>query len=277
MRRSVIVAASAGLLLAVSACAASNAQSGPVESRTFAAREFSAIELGGPYHVTVTTGQSAGVTAQGPRDGLDSMQVEVRGGKLVIGSRNGWSQMGRENKVRVQVTVPALRSAAVTSAGQLSIDQVSGDSFAGATTSSGSLQLGEAAVRSLKVSTAGSGGIEVGRVRGEQIEGGAAGSGGLRLEQVEVRKLDLGLASSGSVEVAGRADQVRYGVAGSGSLDASNLTATAAEVGVAGSGSVRARVTGSATVATTGSGSVDITGGATCQQSRQGSGSIRCS
>ena len=277
MRRSVYLATAAGLMLAATACAASNAQSGPVESRTFAASDFTGIELAGPYEVTVTTGQPVAVRAQGPREGLDLLQVEVRDGSLVIqrkpdGSRRDWS-----GTVRVQVSVPTLRAAAVTSSGELRIDRVQGETFDAATTGSGSLRLGEAGVRSLKVGTTSSGSIDVGQARAERIEGGVAGSGGLRLRQVEVRDLDLGLASSGSVEVAGRADQVRYGVAGSGSVDASKLTATKAQVGVTSSGSVRARVTGSATVASSGSGSVDITGGATCQQARQGSGSIRCS
>lgn len=277
MRRSVFVAAAAGLMLAATACAASDAQAGPAESRTFTATAFSAIELGGPYQVQVTTGQPVSVRAEGSRAGLDSMQVEVRDGRLIIKNRNGWSQMGRQNAVRVQVTVPALRSAVVTSSGELSIDRVQGAAFEGATAGSGSLRLGDVAVQSLKLATSSSGSVAAERARGERIEGGVAGSGSLRMNAVEARELDLGLASSGSAKVAGQAERVRYGVAGSGSIDASRLTAATAEVGATGSGSVKARVTGSATVATAGSGSVDITGGARCQQSRQGSGSISCS
>jgi hypothetical protein len=277
MLRSIFVVAAAGPMLAATACAASNAQSGPVESRTFAVSDFTGIELAGPYEVKVRTGQAVGVHAKGPRDGLDSMQVEVREGRLVIRGKNGWSQKGWEKAVRVQVTVPALRSAAVTGSGDLSVDRVSGESFKGALAGSGDLKLSVAEVRTLELRSASSGDVAVGQARVEQLSGSLAGSGDLSLGQVAAGEVKLSTVGSGDVRAAGQARTASYSVAGSGDLDAAGLTTASASASVAGSGNIRAHVTGEASASVIGSGNIDIKGGASCRQSVRGSGDIRCS
>jgi hypothetical protein len=238
MRPIVLVFAAA--LLPLAGCSESQAQPGPEISRTFAVAPFTALEVQGAYDVVVTTGKPVAVSAQGTQRLVESIVAEVKDGKLIIRpEKRNWSGNWGAGRTwaRISVSVPALNAVSVAGSGDTSIDRIVNERFTGA----------------------------------------VAGSGDLTLGQVAVRQLKLAVAGSGGVKVAGRADSVNYTVAGSGELDAGELSAAEASVSTAGSGSVRARVTGTAKASVAGSGSIDIAGGARCQQSRVGSGRIRCS
>lgn len=237
MRHLILVAGSAVLL---AACSESQAQEGPSVSRAFDVGAFEGIEVAGPFDVMVTTGKPVAVSVEAPQRLIDAMEVTVRDNRLVIRpKRSGWfgGMQWRGRPAKVRVSVPSLASAAI----------------------------------------AGSGDIVIDRVQGERFDGSVAGSGDLRLGQAAVRDLKLSIAGSGEVQAAGRAERASYAIAGSGDLDASGLTATSAKAEIAGSGNIRARVTGEAKASIAGSGDIDISGGARCQQSKQGSGNIRCS
>lgn len=237
--RNSLLAASTLALLAV-ACSEGQAQEGPHTSRTFPVTAFGSLEVAGPFDVVVTTGKAPAVRAVGSQRLIDALEVKVEDGRLLIRSKNkNWYKGGgwRSSNARVSVTVPQLTQAALAGSGNLAIDRVSGKAFNGAVAGSGELTLGTIAVQELKLTVAGSGGLKA----------------------------------------AGRADTANYTVAGSGGLDAGGLTVRQASISTAGSGSIRANVTGEAVANVAGSGSIDVSGGAKCQQSRQGSGSIRCS
>jgi hypothetical protein len=228
------------LLLALAGCSEGKAESGANVSRAFQVGGFTGIEVAGPFDVIVSTGKPAAVRVEGPQKLVDAMEVVVEGNKLKIrpkrkGWLNGFQYNGRPAKVTV--SAPTLTAAEVAGSGDIVIDKVSGERFAGA----------------------------------------IAGSGDLNVGQVAVNQLALTIAGSGGVKASGSAKRASYSIAGSGDLDAGNLTATDADAEIAGSGSIRARVTGTAKASIAGSGDIDISGGARCTQSKHGSGSIRCS
>lgn len=226
--------------LALLAAGAAQAQPGPEISRNFDVGSFNKLQVSGAYEVTVTTGRPVAVTARGTQRLVERIVVEVKDGTLVIRPKDGgWRQSWGIGRswARISVSVPSLSA----------------------------------------VGLAGSGNTSVDRIAGERFNGTVAGSGDLAIGQLAVRELRLGLTGSGGVKAAGRVDKASYNVTGSGDLDATGVTAATASTAVAGSGSIRARVTGEASAAVMGSGDIDITGGARCQQSRQGSGRIRCS
>jgi len=241
MRRAMAItlAAAAGSLAACGEARSEDA--GPETERTYQVGNFDRIQVAGPYDVDVRTGANPGVRAQGAERGIERLVVEVRGSELRIhpqkrGAFNfGWS---KAHKVRLTVTVPAIREATI----------------------------------------AGSGGIRVDRVQGESFSGQIAGSGDLALGEVEVADLKLGIAGSGEATVrAGRAGRAQFEIAGSGDINAGGVQAETATISIAGSGNVRGNASGSADVRIAGSGDVEITGGARCTISRQGSGNVRCS
>jgi len=239
MRRAIAFGVLASALFAAGCSAARSEDGGPVVDRDYQVGSFDRIELSGSYDANVTTGGAPGVHARGNQNALEDLTVEVRDGALVIEPKKkmswGW---GHHGKIALTVTVPSLRAAELAGSGDIRINRVAGDSFAG--------------------SVAGSGNIEVG--------------------QVEVGSLKFDIAGSGNARVtSGRAKTADYSIAGSGGIDAKGVAVETASVSIAGSGGVDAHATKTASVSIMGSGDVNMTGGAKCSVSKAGSGNARCS
>jgi hypothetical protein len=241
--RKVIAAAVIAASAATSACGRAHSEDGgPVVSRNYQVGGFDQIEVAGPYNVQVRTGSGPSVSAQGSQKMVEHMVVEVRGGKLEIHPerQKGWFHSGWNfhGKVDLIVTVPQLRAASIAGSGDIRVDQVKGDSFAGEIAGSGGLDIAALDVQSLKLAIAGSGGTKVG---------------------------------------SGRAQDARFEIAGSGDIDARGVQAQTANVSIAGSGNISANATATADVSIMGSGDVQLTGGAKCKISKAGSGNVSCS
>lgn len=235
-----ILMASVVASMAVAGCSAGRAENaGPTVNRSFPVGDFTRLEVAGPFDVRVATGKAASVTASGPQELIERMEVAVEDGELrVRPEKKGWLNWGwNSGKAVVTVTVPALEA----------------------------------------VRVAGSGDIDVDRVAGERFSSEIAGSGDLRLGAVQVKELKLAIAGSGSVQAAGQAEQASYKIAGSGDLDAGGVKTRRAEASIAGSGSIRANASDTASATINGSGDIEIGGGARCETAKHGSGDIRCS
>jgi hypothetical protein len=242
MRKAIVI----GIVAAAAAsagCARAHGESGgPTVERSYPVGGFERIDVAGSYDVQVHTGAAPSVHAKGPEKDLERLVIEIKGDRLLIHSREdhgmfhlGWRSHG---KISINVTVPQLSGADLAGSGDLRIDNVRGDHFAG----------------------------------------NLAGSGGLSLDNVEVKALDFSVAGSGSVQGAkGSAQNVSLNIAGSGDIDAKGIVSQTASVSIAGSGNVAAHATNTASVSVMGSGDVDLTGGAKCEISKLGSGDVRCS
>lgn len=225
---------------ALAGCSESRGETGgPQVSRNYQVAAFDKIEVMGPYEVTVTTGGQPGAQASGAERDIERMVVEVENGTLKIHprKRNGFGiDFSSSDTVRLNVSAPRLAAAGIAGSGDISVDRVTGDSFAG----------------------------------------DIAGSGNLNLGQVEVKTLAAAIAGSGHFTAAGRADSAEYEIAGSGEIEAGRLVANSAKVSIAGSGDVQAHATRTADVDIGGSGNVRVTGGAKCTVSKAGSGDVHC-
>lgn len=239
MRRAIAIA-----LLAAAVAAAGCGQDredggGPTVERDFPVGGFERIEVAGPYEVEVRTGSNPSVHASGPEKDIERLVVEVRGDRLLIHPRKdrrmfNWAS---HDGIRIAVTVPQLRGAAIAGSGGISIDRVTGPSF----------------------------------------KGEIAGSGNLEVEAAEVESIQLSIAGSGDINAAGKARNAEYNIAGSGDIDAEKLIAETAKVSIAGSGNVTAHATATAEINSLGSGDVALSGGAKCNVSKHGSGDVHCS
>ena len=214
---------------------------GPTVERSYSVGDFDRIELAGAYDVTVHTGAKPGVQARGSEKVMERLVVEVRDGILVIEPRKtdgfnwNWSNHG---KVTLNVTVPSLRGAQLSGAGDVRIDQVKADRF----------------------------------------DGAIAGSGDLSIERIEVGALTMGISGAGSAKLGtGKAKTAEYEIVGSGGIEAKGVAAETASVSIMGAGDVKANAAKTAAVNIMGSGDVDLTGGAKCTISKAGAGDVRCS
>lgn len=239
MRKAIKIGVGLAAAAVTAACGTARGEPGQTTSRDYPLSGFDRVEVAGPYDVQVRTGSAHSVEATGNERGIERMIVEVKDGALRIHTRKreGWFTSSNGDKVRLTVTVPALRGADIAGSGNIAVDRVAGDSF----------------------------------------EGQVSGSGDLRLGQVEVNRLKMGIAGSGQIQAAGRAREAEYDIAGSGHIGAAKLLAETAAISIAGSGNVAGHATGTASVDIAGSGNVALTGGAKCAVSKAGSGNVTCS
>lgn len=206
-------------------------------SRDYAMSGFSAVDLRGSDDVEVRVGPAFSVRAQGPAKELDKLEITRSGDTLRIGRKRtvgmNWSD---GEGVKVFVTMPSVRGASVSGSGDMTVD----------------------------------------RVEGERFAGGVAGSGSLAVGAMRAGDVSLSVAGSGDLVGAGTARTLKMEIAGSGDIDARQLTASEARVSIAGSGNARAVVNGPARISIAGSGDVELGGSPRCTTSKVGSGEVRC-
>lgn len=229
----------------IAACSVSNASqkgesaksSGSGTERSFAATGFDQVTLQGPDNVVVKTGGTFAISASGPSDILDKLDIRVDGGTLKIGrKREGMFGNDGSESVTITVTMPSIKGAALAGSGDMSVDKAEGADFAGS----------------------------------------IAGSGDLTIASLIASKVDFSIAGSGNLGATGKAKALNYSIAGSGDIEAAGLESETASISIAGSGGIEARVTQTADISIVGSGGVELTGGAKCNTKTMGSGEVRC-
>lgn len=210
---------------------------GSGSTRSYAANDFTAVQLRGPDDVDVRVGSSFSVRAEGDPETLDRLRIVRDGDSLRVGRKNSWFSWGSEAKAKIYVTMPRITRAGLAGSGNLTIDRVEGATF----------------------------------------EGKLSGSGDIRMIAVAVDNATFSIAGSGDIAAErGTARQIKVSIAGSGSFEGQHLVAGGAIVDVAGSGNVNAAVDGAAKVSIMGSGDVDLGAKAKCESHTAGSGSVRC-
>jgi hypothetical protein len=242
MRKTIAAAMLAVAPVALTGCHARNEGGGPTVSRNYQVGNFQQIEVAGPYDVTVRTGSNASVSARGGERLLDRTTVEVEGDKLVIRPEHDGGLFhvgfGTRGNASFTVTVPQLTAATISGSGDIHVDRVAGQQFAGEVT----------------------------------------GSGGLDIGTVDVQQVGLTVTGSGDLKAGtGKTQTGDYEISGSGGLDASSIQAQQIKASIQGSGNIKAHSSGTADISIMGSGDVDVSGGAKCNVNKTGSGSANCS
>lgn len=206
-------------------------------TRGFAVTDFTGVALRGPDHVAIRVGGGFSVRAEGPGAELDRLDITRVGGTLKI-SRKQYKGIdwGSYQPVRITITMPRVTDAEIAGSGDMVIDRVAGDAFAGA----------------------------------------SAGSGDLSIGALTTGSATLKIAGSGDMRLKGKVDRLSIAIAGSGSVDAAGLKAADAKVSIAGSGTVKADVNGPATVDLMGAGDIDLGRNARCTTAQMGSGRVTC-
>src|SRR5690606_22905131 len=157
---------------------------------------FEDLTTVGPQNVVVTLGETHSVRWEGSPETLARLEVVVEDGTLTIRPRSGIRRgfnWGRGDAPTFHVTTPRLDS----------------------------------------VSLAGSGDVQVDRIEGERFAGSIAGSGELSIDALQVDAAEFSIAGSGDVVAAGSARRTEVSILGSGDVRASGLRSEAAEVSIA--------------------------------------------
>ena len=193
------------------------------------------VALLGPDTVIVSEGADFTITVDGEGPVAERMRFKLDGGTLgILREGDNWSEEGGIATVRV--TMPPPNS----------------------------------------LSLAGSGDVRIDRVEGEEFAGSIAGPGELSIGALDVDEADFRIGGSGNVVVAGAARETGISIGGSGEVHASGLRSETALVSIDGSGDVALNVEDRADVSIRGSGDVAISGPARCSVTQMGSGDVRC-
>ena len=206
-------------------------------TRNFGIESFTKIRVEGPYKVALTTGVAPFARASGSTNGLDRVEIDVRGDTLVIENNpSAWGGYPGENPGPVEVSVGThdLNSAALTGAGSITINRVVGLSFA------------------LSVQ----------------------GSGAAQIDNVAADQMEVNLAGTASAKLAGRTMRLTALVRGLSSLEAGKLAAPDAHITADGSATIDANATDTARIDAWGPATIRLSGNPSCTLKITGSTSV---
>lgn len=244
-KREILFAVAAGVVAAGGAMAIldndGGGESGPQSAAnepteiTYQLAGFERIATTGPQDIEVKYGEAFSVHAQGA---VGRLEVVVEDGELVIRPRGGvgwdWEDL---DETKVSVTMPQLTRVSLTGSGEVSIDQVKGDRFAGLI---------------------------------ESFDGSIVVNG------LEVDQAEFTINGPGEIVAAGTARATHMTINGPGEVQAGSLRSQTAAIAVNGPGDVELAVEQEANVSVRGPGEVDIDGPARCSITTSGPGSVSC-
>ena len=232
-------------LLAIDDSQADTPEKRITEQRSVGA--FSAIELSGPYDVTIDAQGRSGLRLSGQRKQLDGVEVFVRGDTLVVRpAQSRVFQFGfnkRRETVTIDIGTPQLNSLTMSGSGDVTLAQVNGERIALQVDGPGDLQA-SGAVRDLALRVSGSGDADLQRVRASKVELTMSGPGDVRLADIDqdlqarlsgsgdldadglrLARLDARQTGPGGMRLRGSSVEVRAEITGSGDFDACELAA----------------------------------------------------
>lgn len=209
------------------------------EDRRYAVGDFDRVVVEGPYQVHLVTGRASAASAQGRRDALDRVTIDVQGQTLRIRrNRNAWGGApgADPGTVTVELATRAVRSARLIGPARLDLEGA----------------------------------------RGLNVELSVEGSGNLRAAGVDADRLSLALLGSGRLDLAGVARTLSGSFQGTGDVAAADLRAGQATIATTTSGAVAVTVNGPATVTANGLGNVRLLGRPVCTISGIAADQVRC-
>jgi hypothetical protein len=209
----------------------------PIAAGGNAVAAFQSLQATGPDTVNFVTGDGYSITATGDPETLKKLRYRLEKGQLQIGREGrGWLKGGDDKAATITITAPSLSALSLTGSGDVTADNL----------------------------------------RGDTVKVELVGSGDIRINTVTASSIKSELAGSGDILLAGKVGSGRHEIAGSGNLDATKLAHSDANVSIVGSGSADLTASGSVKADIVGSGDVTVTGGAKCTVSKLGSGSLNC-
>ena len=200
---------------------------------------FNALEVGGPFDVRLTQGNTESVKVEAPEELMDRITTEVSGGVLKVYDKSHnpfhWGDVFRHKKILVYVTVKDINSIVVSGSGDVKFRD----------------------------------GIHADKMR-LRVSGSGDADG-----ELEVKSLEASISGSGDLKLSGHAETSAVRVSGSGDYSAHSLITNDTDVHVSGSGDAKVYASNKIDASVSGSGDVSYMGHPkSVFKSKSGSGDI---
>jgi hypothetical protein len=184
---------------------------GPVRSETRNVGDFHSINIRGAASGSIRVGGATSLELTGGERTLENISTEVRDGRLIIDSKKGW--LWHHGEVNLQVTVPVLREATISGAGNLGIENVQGDALELAVNGAGNIvAMGE--IQSLTVHINGAGDADLAGLRAHNARVVVNGTGNVTVNAEDALSADVN--GVGSVRHVGKPAALQTRVNGVG-------------------------------------------------------------
>ncbi len=233
-RTVLLVPALAGLAALLAGCGVLG-DAGPQTTTQRTIQGVTAVELHTSGDLTITVGESQGLTITAGANQLDYLTTEVDNGTLMLDSK---SNMPSGGPISYALVVPSINSLVVSGSGNATGDGVAKGDFQVTVSGSGNANLTGLDVPSVAVDMSGSGNLTLaGRADAQQVD--VHGSGdydgkGLTSADAGVQvsgsgsagvnvsaRLTASISGSGDINYSGSPSQVEKSVTGSGSINGS--------------------------------------------------------
>lgn len=193
---------------------AANAQA---EQRNVGA--FSAVEIAGLMAVEVRIANATSVDVQGEPALAKLISTTVKNGTLVIDTPDDFSKRLKghdDNKLKVVITVPALKSVAITGTGALEVEGLAQKSFDASIPGTGSLELA-GRVDSFRLSIPGTGEVKAKAFVASDVQLSIPGTAKASVHAT--KSFEANVQGTAVVKVHGKPKAVRKNVVGTAMID----------------------------------------------------------
>ncbi|MFA5989857.1 MAG: head GIN domain-containing protein [Sphingomonas sp.] len=207
--------------------------------RTYAVGSFERLRIDGPYEVRLETGNAPGASASGDARALDSLNVAVEGGTLIVRAGAGnWGEVHASTAIPIVVTLttPSLRSVNLNGGGQLMIKRMVGQRLA------------------LLIN----------------------GAGTLAATGIDADLFSATIIGNGTMTLAGRTGRARYQLSGAGNFAAGNMIANDLVAHSDGTGTMLVAARYTASLYASSLGPITVLGNAKCVVKAPPGTPIRC-
>lgn len=198
---------------------------------------FSRVSFGVAGKLIIKTGTQFSLTLEGDKKVIDEIETEVTGGKLII-KREHWGMSLNDERVIVNLTMPAIEGVGVSGSGRAEIADP---------------------------------------LKADKLDLSVSGSGKILAENLDVDNLHCGISGSGDILLGsgGSIDNGDISISGSGNFSGENTEIDKLEVSVSGSGNCTCKVGDSLVARVSGSGNVAYIGNPKVDARVSGSGHVR--
>jgi len=211
------------LMLSLSACSISMITgSGKLTTETRSVSGFNSVLFAGLGDVTITQGQTEGLTIEAEDNIMPKIVTEVRGSQLYIGfERQNWQDIVRPTRsIKFTLSVKNLNSLEISGVGSLT----------------------------------------AGTLRAEDLTVKVGGAGGVKIGDLEATSLTTIMSGAGNVDIAGKVNTLDATLSGVGNFSCGNLQANTAKINLTGAGGAKVWPLANLDVSITGAGSVSYYG-----------------
>jgi Putative auto-transporter adhesin, head GIN domain len=203
-------------------------------------RNFTKVSFGVSGDLFIKIGPEFHLTIEGDKRNLDEIETVVSGDRLTIKKENWRFSFRNDERVTINLTLPALEGLGVSGSGKAQIiDKVEADHLSLSVSGSGKLITAELNADDLNCGISGSGDILL--ESGGSVDNGhisISGSGGFSGEGVEIDHLVVSISGSGNCRCKA-GDSLDAHISGSGNVTYNGNPKVNARV--SGSGHVRSR------------------------------------